>query len=87
VFHARQPGAETHRTVNQFDGSQALPSSDKSISAKSLDTEKYRRKFRAPMNHESISFCTRQRSALQVCAGKTLDPCGAPPRALEVLMR
>jgi hypothetical protein len=39
------------------------------------------------MNYKSISFCTRQRLALEVCAGKILYPCDAPPRAFEVLMR
>jgi hypothetical protein len=39
------------------------------------------------MNHQSTTFDTRQRSALKVCAGNLLNSCGAPPRALEVVMR
>jgi hypothetical protein len=54
---------------------------------KSVDTAQISRKLRAPMNHQQITFCTRQRSALKACAGISVDSCGAPPRALEIEMR
>jgi hypothetical protein len=39
------------------------------------------------MNHQSLSFGMRQRSALQVGAGISMYLCDAPPRALAVVMR
>jgi hypothetical protein len=39
------------------------------------------------MNPQSTFFCTRRRLALEVCAGKRVSPRGAPPFALDILMR
>ena len=55
--------------------------------AKLVDTRKFLRKVRAPMNHESTNFCTQQRSALKVHAWNLAVPCGAAPRALDDVMR
>jgi hypothetical protein len=39
------------------------------------------------MNHQSTNFEAQQRSVLKVCAGNLLNSCGAPLRALEIVMR
>jgi hypothetical protein len=39
------------------------------------------------MNHQSTNFCTQQRAALKVGAWNLVVPCGAPPCALDDLMR
>src|ERR1700684_4268500 len=41
-----------------------------------VDTPQFSRKLRAPMNHQLITFCTRQRSALKVCAGNLVNSRG-----------
>jgi hypothetical protein len=38
------------------------------------------------MIYQSTNFFTRQRLALKVCAGNLMTPCGAPARALEIVM-
>jgi hypothetical protein len=55
--------------------------------AKLVDTPDYLRKVRALMNHQSTNLCTQQRSALKVHAWNLAVPCGAPPRALDDVMR
>jgi hypothetical protein len=57
------------------------------IFTKLVDTPYFWRKLRAPMNHQSTTFCTRQRWALKVCAGNLSIPCSTSLRALEVVMR
>jgi hypothetical protein len=43
--------------------------------------------LRAPMIHQYTHFCTRQRIALKNWAGNLAISCGAPPCALDEVMR